>query len=84
MSNEILKKLQIVFRKAFDDKTIIIELEDSADTINKWDSLSQVDLISEIEAEFQIKIDFFEMVELDNVVNIIELIKAKISNQINN
>ena len=84
MSIEILEKLQIAFRKAFDDKTIIIGLGDSAETINKWDSLSQVDLISEIEVEFQIKIDFFEMVELDNVNNIIELIKSKISKQINN
>ena len=84
MGIEILEKLQIAFRKAFDDKTIIIGLGDSADTINKWDSLSQVDLISEIEIAFQIKIDFFEMVELDSVDNIIELVKSKISKQINN
>ena len=29
----------------------------------------KVDLISEIEKEFKIKIDFFEMVELDNILN---------------
>ncbi len=79
MSMDILEKLQIAFRKAFDDKTMIIGIKDSADTINKWDSLSQVDLISEIEKEFKIKIDFFEMVELDNILNIVKLIKSKIS-----
>ena len=60
MSMDILEKLQIAFRKAFDDKTMIIGIKDSADTINKWDSLSQVDLISEIEKEFKIKIDFLK------------------------
>tara|TARA_X000001036_G_C20304434_1_gene653753 strand:- start:256 stop:507 length:252 start_codon:yes stop_codon:yes gene_type:complete len=83
MDKKILVKLELVFRKVFNDEKINISINDSADTVNAWDSLSQIDIIAEIEKEFKIKIDFFEMVELDNVINILSLIKDKLINKTN-
>ena len=80
MDKKLLDRLGFVFKQVFDDESIIIKISDNPNTINSWDSLSQVNLISAIESEFNIKIDFFEMVELDSVSNILAIIKSKIGN----
>lgn len=80
MNKEIFTRLESVFKEVFDDDKLIIKAEDTPITINSWDSLSQVALIASIEKEFLIKIDFFEMIELDSVSDILTIIKNKIEN----
>lgn len=49
------EKLQEIFRDVFDDETIEIEREMTADDIESWDSLTYFRLIMVIEKEFNIK-----------------------------
>ena len=70
----------MVFQQVFEDKSLILNIQDTPNTINSWDSLSQVNLIASLEVEFKIKIDFFEMLELDSVKSILSIIENKIDN----
>ena len=45
---EILKKLNEVFRDVFDDESISVTEQTCADDIDDWDSLAQITLIAAI------------------------------------
>ena len=48
-NNEILAKLQVIFCDILDNEDISLSFESSADDIAEWDSLSHVQLVSEIQ-----------------------------------
>ncbi len=73
---QILDKTLEVFRKVFGDTTKINE-HASADTIDKWDSLNHVLLIQELETEFGIKFDLFEIIEIRDVQGLVDHIHSK-------
>lgn len=56
--DEILAKIQDVFRDIFDDETVVLSAETTANDIEGWDSLEHINIISAIEDEFDID---FEM-----------------------
>ena len=42
---DILEKLEIIFRDVFDDENIILTNETTANDIEDWDSLAQINLL---------------------------------------
>ena len=52
---EILEKIKPVFFKVFDNKNIKIDYDSSPETIARWDSLAQINLIVGIEKLMKIK-----------------------------
>lgn len=70
------EKLQEVFRDVFDDETIIISRETTADDIEDWDSLTNFQLIMAIEMEFGIKFTAEKITELKNVGDIMDYIES--------
>jgi len=76
---EILLKIQDIFRKVFMDDSLVITEETNADDIDKWDSLNHINLVMAIEKEFNIKFALGELQELENVGDMIKLmIKSKL------
>lgn len=73
----ITEKLQEIFQDLFDDETIILTLDTSAEDIEDWDSLMHIQLIVEIEKQFQIKFTTGEVTKLKNVGELITLIEQK-------
>lgn len=71
---EVLSKVQEVFRKTFDKPDLIITDSMSPKDIKKWDSLNHVILISEVEKEFNIRFDLQDMLESRNVGTICKTI----------
>jgi len=69
--------LQEIFRDLFDDETIIITPELTADDIDDWDSLMHIQLIVEIEKGFNIKFTIGEIAHLKNVGELIDIIRQK-------
>ena len=70
---ELLAKLEEIFRDIFDDESIVLSEDTTPEDIEDWDSLGQVYLIAEIEDEF--KIDLGEsMQKVDNVAQVIDII----------
>lgn len=53
--NEILAKVQDIFRDILENEEIILSNETTADDIEEWDSLSHIQLIVTIEKTFKIK-----------------------------
>lgn len=77
-NNEILAKLQEIFCDILDNVDILISFESCADDIEEWDSLTHVQLVSEIQKEFNIKFTAKEMISWDNVGDMCNTIQSKI------
>ena len=76
-SEEIFEKVQEIFRDVFDDEELIISDKTNSDEIEDWDSLEHISLIVSMEKEFSMKFDIKEVNKLENVGEMIDLIKRK-------
>jgi len=75
---EIAEKLEASFRKVFNMNTLEIKREMTANDIDKWDSLTHMLLISEIEDTFEIRFKLKELNRMKNVGDMIDLISEKL------
>ncbi|WP_324270940.1 acyl carrier protein [Fusobacterium polymorphum] len=75
---DILKKLEVIFRDVFDDENIILTNETTANDIEDWDSLAQINLIVAIRREFKINFDLEEVSKYKNVGDMVSAIKKKL------
>ena len=76
---EIISKIQDVFRDVFDNEEISVSESTSANDIEEWDSLTNIQLIVSIEHEFGIKFDSEEMTSWANVGEMVANIESKIA-----
>lgn len=73
--NEILVKLQEIYRDELDKDNLIITEESSAQNVDGWDSLSHIQLISSIEDEFDISFTSKEIMSWKNIGEMITSIQ---------
>jgi acyl carrier protein len=73
-NDEILEKVQQVFRSCFDDETLVIKRTSTANDVENWDSLNNVNLMAAVEKEFGVEFTLSEMGELKNVGEMVDLI----------
>ena len=71
--------LNNIFRTVFDDKSIQIAPQTTADDIDGWDSLSHISLITAIEEHFKIRFTQKELLTLRNVGDLHRSIETKLS-----
>ena len=76
--NQILGKLQNIFRIFFKNEHIILTVLSSAKDIIPWDSLNHMSLMGEIERAFKIEFEFFELMEFQNVGDLVNCISLKL------
>ena len=74
---DILKKLEVIFRDVFDDD-IVLTNETTANDIEDWDSLAQINLLVAIKKEFKINFNLEEVSKYKNVGDMVEAIKIKL------
>lgn len=67
-----------IFQTVFDDDTIQIRPEMTADDIDGWDSLSHVNLITAIEARFNLLFSQKELLTLKNIGDLHRIIAARV------
>jgi len=72
------ERVQQIFRKIFNDNSLIITAQTSASTIERWDSLIHIELIAAIEEEFKIHFSFNEVIQFNNVGDMLHLIQNKL------
>ena len=77
MEKDVYKRLEDIFKDFFDDDTISINKDTTADDIDGWDSLEDVNLVCAIEEEFDIKFSMGETVSLKNIGEMVDLIIKK-------
>ena len=75
---EVLKKVNEVFRDVFDDESITVNDNTTANDIADWDSLNHITLISSIADEFGVNFAMKDIVGFQNVGDMINCIMDKI------
>ena len=70
-----MEKLQNIFRIVFEDDTIILRPEMTAEDIDMWDSLTHMTLIAEIEDAFGFRFSFDVVHSFQNVGDMAKAIK---------
>jgi acyl carrier protein len=76
---DILAELQPIFRDIFDRADLTVGRETDAQSIDGWDSLAHINLVSSIEQEFGIRIALGELQDLKNVGDMVDLINRKLA-----
>lgn len=72
------EKLNQIFRQVFEDDEITISPEMTANDVDGWDSLSHINLITAIEAKFNIRFTRKELLTFKNVGDLQRSIENKI------
>jgi acyl carrier protein len=75
--SQIYARLTEVFHNVFDDDSLQITPKLSAKDVDGWDSLTHIRLLLTIEKAFKIKLTTSEIGRLENVGDLVALIKAK-------
>lgn len=70
---DLLARMNDLFREVFDDESLVITPETTADDVEGWDSLSHVNLILAVETRFGVK---FSKNELSMMRNVGDLLAA--------
>ena len=74
----IFENLTTIFKKVFNDDTIVLKRELTAHDVSNWDSLSHMLMIGEVENIFTVKFKLKELGKLDNVGGLVDLIETKL------
>jgi acyl carrier protein len=74
---QIYAKLSEVFQDVFDEDSVNVTPELSARDVDGWDSLTHIRLILTVEKAFRIKFSTSEIGKLQNVGELVALIKVR-------
>ena len=77
MMEDIVNRLNTIFREVFEDGSIQVTQEMTANDVEKWDSLSHLAMVMAVEKEFRIKFKLKELVSMKNVGDLINGIVSK-------
>ena len=75
--DDILAKVQEVFRDELEVEDLVLTDETTADDVEEWDSLSHVQLVVALEKVFGIKFTSREILSWDNVGDLVDCIVGK-------
>ncbi|CAN7196169.1 acyl carrier protein [Rhizobacter sp. LjRoot28] len=73
----IYEKLTAIFHDVFDDDSIVVTPELTADDVDEWDSLSHIRLVLAVEKKFGLKFSAAEVGRLKNVGEFVALISSR-------
>lgn len=74
----ITEKLTVIFRTVFNDDTIVLRDDLTANDVGNWDSLTHMLMIGEVEKAFSIKFKLKELGKMDNLKSLVDLIELKL------
>ena len=76
--NEILKRVEEIFREELEQEDLVLTDETTADDVDGWDSLSHVQLVAAMEEAFGIEFKSREILSWDKVGDLIDRIEKKV------
>ena len=74
---DVLERLNDVFRDVFEDDDLVISPQTSAEDIAEWDSLMHVSLIVSVESAFGVRFSSAEVAKLKDVGELVGLIESR-------
>jgi acyl carrier protein len=79
MQDPLLPQVQHAFQGAFDLDPHSITADTQPDDIPQWDSLGHATLAASLEQEFSIRFDIDELMALENVREILRIVRSKLA-----
>jgi acyl carrier protein len=76
--DEILDRVSTIFKNELDDESIHLKLEDNTDTVDGWDSLAHVRIITSVESEFDLQFDVAEIEKATSVLFIVSAVESRL------
>jgi acyl carrier protein len=74
---QIYARLSEIFQDVFDEDPIVLTPETAAKDVDGWDSLNHIRLILTVEKAFKTKFSTSEIGSLENVGDLVKLIKSR-------
>jgi len=74
---QILEGLTEIFREIFDDDSLKLTMDTTADDIDQWDSFNHINILVAAETRFGVKFKTAEIEGLKNVGEFVHLIEKK-------
>jgi len=77
--DEIYRKMTDIFQDVFDDESIVVTPELTAQDVAEWDSLNHIRLILTVQKTFGISFSAAQTANLKNVGDLADLIQSKMA-----
>lgn len=75
----IKRDTEKICREVFENDSVVLTEETTADDIDEWDSFAHVTLVMEIEKHFHIRFALGELQDLKDVGELLHLIRKKVN-----
>lgn len=75
--NDIITRLNSVFRDVFDDDSLSVNENTTSADIEDWDSIEHINLISAVEDEFSMQFKMREVSGMKDVGEMISIIRER-------
>lgn len=76
---DLLQEINTIFRKELNNNSIEMNRETTAADVDGWDSLTNINLIAEVEKHFSIKLKLREILKLKNIGDLCDCIENKLT-----
>ncbi len=78
--NEIIAKINEIFIDLFNDKSIHLNENSDTSTVEAWDSLNHIQVITSIEKHFGIRFDLNDLLNFQNIGDLSRGVQSKLNN----
>lgn len=75
---EIIEGLTLIFRDVFKDANLQLTESMTANDVERWDSLTHMLMINEVEKKFEVKFKLKDLNKMKNVGNLIEILEERV------
>ena len=76
--DNLMKKLEVIFRDVFDDDSICLTESTNAKDIEEWDSLTHISILASVQDEIGVSFDMDEISAMKNVGDMMKAIEGKL------
>jgi len=76
--DEILKQVNTIFIELFDDKSIVLNEQSDTSTIEAWDSLNHIQVITAVEKRFKVRFDLNDLLNFQNIGDLCRGVQSKV------
>jgi acyl carrier protein len=74
---ELLPRLQRLFRDVLGNRHLVLTLTSNAESIEGYDSIAHINIISAIEQEFDVRFELKDILALENAGDVVALIERR-------
>lgn len=75
---EIIEGLTLIFRDVFKDANLQLTESMTANDVERWDSLTHMLMINEVEKKFEVKFKLKDLNKMKNVGSLIEILEERV------